>query len=204
VNVHASLLPRWRGAAPIQRAILAGDKVAGVSIMRMEEGIDTGDFCSSVSTLVGNKNTAQLTDELAQMGAGAVLRVLRKLEDDACDWTSQDDSLATYANKIEKSDVLLSPSLSVDDNLRRVHASTDAAPARAMVCDKLLRVLAATSAPTQTVDEGKVVHAGGRLFLGCADGALEIAELKPDGKKAMAASAWLSGLHNANDVWSAL
>ena len=91
LNVHASLLPRWRGAAPIERAILSGDEEVGVCIMRMEEGLDTGDYCVCRSLEVGDKDVALLTDLLADLGAHALLTALTQLEAGCIRWTRQDE-----------------------------------------------------------------------------------------------------------------
>ena len=93
LNVHASLLPRWRGAAPIERAILAGDEQTGVCIMRMEEGLDTGPYCVRRATEVEGKSAAELTDELANLGARALLTGLSVVEQGGAEWTFQDLSL---------------------------------------------------------------------------------------------------------------
>ena len=99
LNVHASLLPRWRGAAPIERAILSGDEETGVCIMRMEEGLDTGDYCVCRSLEVGDKDVALLTDLLADLGAHALLTALTQLEAGCIRWTRQDEEHVTYAEK---------------------------------------------------------------------------------------------------------
>ena len=105
LNVHASLLPRWRGAAPIQRAILAGDQETGITIMQMDEGLDTGDMLFSVATKITHDDTAiTLHDRLAHMGADALLTNLNLLEQNKLKPISQNDSKATYAEKILKSD----------------------------------------------------------------------------------------------------
>ena len=93
LNVHASLLPRWRGAAPIQRAILAGDAVAGVSIMKIAHELDAGDWCKQASCEVGSKNTEQLTDALAQLGADALSQALSELKEGSLEWQVQDEPL---------------------------------------------------------------------------------------------------------------
>ena len=113
VNVHASLLPRWRGAAPIERAILEGDESVGVCIMRMEKGLDTGDWCVRREIPAGDMDAAQLSDELAELGAAALLVALQQIEQGSVAWTSQDESAATYANKIEKGELDIDPSLGV-------------------------------------------------------------------------------------------
>lgn len=200
VNVHASLLPRWRGAAPIQRAILAGDEACGVCIMRMEEGLDTGDHCSCVSTLVDHKDTDHLTAELAQIGSAALLRALAKIQTGTADWKVQEDALATYAEKVAKEDVLIGPSLTAVECDRRVRASTDAAPSRTVVVGKRLRVLE-VELSDEVLQPGEVSCIGKRLFLGCADGSIEVLRLKPDGKTAMDAQAWIAGLHGVSGNW---
>ncbi|MGN0301913.1 MAG: methionyl-tRNA formyltransferase [Anaerotardibacter sp.] len=90
INVHASLLPRWRGAAPVERAILAGDANAGVCIMKMEEGLDTGDYCIERSMEIGNFTAEELTQELAELGSRALLTCLEHLELGSSLWVPQD------------------------------------------------------------------------------------------------------------------
>src|SRR5882724_2216009 len=103
INVHASLLPRWRGAAPVQHAILAGDRETGVSIMRMEEGLDTGPVLHRVATPIGPEETAgALAGRLAVLGAAALTTALTLLSSDSISAEPQDSSTATYASKIER------------------------------------------------------------------------------------------------------
>ena len=120
VNVHASLLPRWRGAAPIQRAILAGDERAGISIMRIGHGVDTGAYCAQASCSVAGKTADELTAELAQLGADLLCDTLPALADGTAVWTEQDESLVTHAQKISKAEMRLDPQESALVNLRRV------------------------------------------------------------------------------------
>lgn len=195
INVHASILPRWRGAAPIQRAILAGDERVGVSIMRMEAGLDTGPWCRQASVEAGDKNAERLTEEVAELGAAELLCALEGLAAGTLAWHEQDDGLATYASKVTKAEMLLNPCDSAKDNLLRVRASSDAAPARASVCGRGVRVLEAALSDS-CLGQGEARAARNRVFLGCADGALELHSVKPDGKRQMAASAWAQGLGN--------
>ena len=141
VNVHASLLPRWRGAAPIQRSILAGDESTGVSIMRIGHGVDTGAYCAQASCSVAGKTADELTGELAELGADLLVKVLPTLADGTCVWTEQDESLVTHAAKIEKAEMRLDPSDTAETNVRRVLASSDAAPARCLAAGKPVRIL---------------------------------------------------------------
>ena len=206
VNVHASLLPRWRGAAPIQRAILAGDAEAGVSIMRIGHGVDTGAYCAQASCSVADKSADELTSELAELGAGLLLEVLPELAAGTVSWTEQDEALVTHAAKIQKAELRLDPAASAADNERRALASSDAAPARCMLAGKPVRVLAARVAPVSgaVLAAGELSIQGGRVLLGCGEGALEVLELKPDGKRAMDAAAWAAGQRGAAVTWEAL
>lgn len=202
VNVHASLLPAWRGAAPIQRGILAGDVLAGISIMRMEEGLDTGPVCATRSTPVDDKDTASLTTELASVGARLLSEVLPLIAAGTCEWRAQDDARATYATKMTALDVALHPGLTVEDAWRRVRASGPSAPCRALVDGRRVTILSAKPS-TAVAAPGSVVTGEG-LELGMSDGTLRIETLTPEGRSAMAATDWLRGARLAPDShWSA-
>lgn len=202
VNVHASLLPRWRGAAPIQRSILAGDAETGVSIMRIGQGVDTGDYCAQAATTVAGKTADELTAELAEMGGELLVEVLPAIADGTAVWAVQDESKVTHAAKIAKEELRLDPAVSALENARRVLASSDAAPARCVLAGKPARVLAAVASDASPVPaEGQITCAGKRVLLGCADGALELVSVKPDGKRAMPATAWVAGLQGKAGLW---
>ncbi len=212
INVHASLLPRWRGAAPIERAILSGDEEVGVCIMHMEEGLDTGAFCVRRAIPTRDFNVSQLSDELANLGAQALITALAQIESGTVFWVDQDESAVTYADKIAKGELNCDPAISALDNVRRVRASSSAHPARCVIAG---RKVALTSA--RIIDdlddafdlnnsngkdihenksasfEGSAIFARKRLILGCADGAFEVKSLKPDGKKDMDAQAFAAG-----------
>ncbi|MBI5232052.1 MAG: methionyl-tRNA formyltransferase [Coriobacteriales bacterium] len=203
VNVHASLLPRWRGAAPIQRAILAGDAIAGVSIMKMEPGLDTGPYCVVERVPIEDMNADQLTATLGQIGAQALVRALDLMERGECHWTKQDDSLATYADKVTREDVALDPSAPANVLARRVRASGASAPSRARVASRPLTVLDAHVA-AEAVDPGAVRVARDGVLLGTPDGTLLVTRVKPDGKGDMAAADWARGARvGPSDTWSA-
>lgn len=205
VNVHASLLPRWRGAAPIQRCILAGDAKTGVSIMRIGHGVDTGDYCAQASCAIGEKTADELTRELGELGGELLARVLPSVVDGTAVWTVQDESLVTHAAKVSKAEMLLDPAATAHENALRVRAASDAAPARCVVAGKPVRVLAArVASDAPRVAPSAFEAHGKRLFLGCADGALELLEVKPDGKRAMDASAWSAGLRERTGAWERL
>jgi methionyl-tRNA formyltransferase len=120
LNVHASLLPRWRGAAPVQRAILAGDKETGVTIMRMELGLDTGPMLAKARVPIDGKNAGELTTELAEIGANLMVEVLANLP--AFAGERQDDALATYAAKIDKAETPIDFARSADEIERQIRA----------------------------------------------------------------------------------
>ena len=205
VNVHASLLPSWRGAAPIQRSILAGDAETGVSIMRIGQGVDTGDYCAQAATTVAGKTADELTAELAEMGGELLVEVLPAIADGTAVWAVQDESKVTHAAKIAKEELRLDPAVSALENARRVLASSDAAPARCVLAGKPARVLAAVVSDASPVPaEGQITCAGKRVLLGCADGALELVSVKPDGKRAMPATAWVAGLQGKAGSWERL
>ena len=194
LNVHASLLPRWRGAAPIERAILAGDEFTGISIMRMDEGLDTGCYCEQRRISLGCKNIAQIEEEVASQGTEALLSVLSMIEQgERPHWEEQDDSLATYASKIGKGELDLDPSVSADENDRKVRASSEAHAARAIIAGRTCAVTKTLAQETEC-PEGLVAWQQKRLFLGCAVGALEVLSVKPAGKREMDARAFAAGV----------
>jgi len=204
VNVHASLLPRWRGAAPIQRAILAGDTHVGVSIMRMEEGLDTGPYCLQRSIPADDKGALALTAELGELGAELLVSSLPSIADQTAIWTSQVDDEATYASKVTKADVAPDPELSANANLLRVRASTPAAPPRILVNGKGVTVMSATlSDSADGLDSGSLRLQTGGIALGTRSGALLALRVRPDGKAEMDATAWACGARlDAESVWS--
>ena len=193
VNVHASLLPRWRGAAPIQRSILAGDAETGVSIMRIGHGVDTGAYCAQASTAVAGKTATELTCELARLGADLLVETLPAVVGGTASWVEQDEARVTHAAKISKAELMLDPADPAADNVLRVLASSDAAPARCSVAGRGARVTLARRGEGN-VGPGEVAVAHGRVLLGCAEGSLEVMRVKPDGKREMEASAWAAGL----------
>ena len=199
INVHASLLPRHRGAAPIQRAILEGDAVTGVSIMRMEEGLDTGPYLIVRETPIGDRYAEELEAELAVLGAGALLEALELIEAGRASWTEQDELHATYAAKITKDDVALLPELTVTAAFRRVRAATHRAPARACLGERELTVVRATPSH-EPVAPGYVCLHDGIPHLGFADGSLSLDIVRPAGKSDMSGAEWARGARLADDT----
>ena len=188
VNVHGSPLPRWRGAAPIQRAVLEGDE------------LDAGAYCRQATTPVGEKSCPVLMAEVAELGATELLAALDDIEAGRATWVEQDESQVTYAKKIDKAEMRLDPADPAAANLRRVRASLDAAPARLTVCGKGVRALDARPSDAD-VDAGSVLVRKGRVHLGCADGAIELIRVKPDGKREMDVASWAAGLRGEDLTW---
>ena len=212
LNVHASLLPRWRGAAPVERAILAGDEEAGVCVMRMEEGLDTGDYCICRAIDVTDTPAPLLTDQLADLGAHALLTALSQAEAGIIRWTAQEAELVTYAAKIERGELDFSPADDACVLCRKVQASSEAHPSHAAVAGKRVTVLGVRGIAgderaaefAKDIAPGQVRFAGKRLFIGAADGAVELLSVKPDGKQAMEAKAFaagIQGIKDGNKIW---
>lgn len=192
VNVHASLLPAYRGAAPVHRAILDGVHVTGVSIMRMEEGLDTGPYASQVTVPVGDATVEELTEVLAEAGARALLEVLADIEAGRAVWTTQDGERATYAPKITRHHVALDPGLHVADALRRVRASSRSAPARLCLGGTTLTVVRAHASEI-ALEPGEARFEEARLVIGLADGAIALTEVRPEGRASMEGACFARG-----------
>jgi len=190
LNVHPSLLPRWRGAAPIERAIMAGDAETGVSIMRVTEGLDSGPICLQAAEPIRPDDTyGSLAPRLQDMGGALLLRAL----DDRPPFTEQDDAGATYADKIAAADRTLDPARPAVELERTVRALHPHIGARIALPDgSHLRVLAA-AALDRGPPQGVFAVADGRLALGCSEGALELLALQPSGGRPMQAADYLRG-----------
>ena len=195
INVHASLLPRWRGAAPIQRAILAGDSQTGVSIMRMEEGLDTGPVYHRIGTTIAPDETGQsLHDRLAALGAQALLESLPGIADGSLIPELQDDAQATYAPKLSKDEARIdwqAPAVFIE---RQIRAFNPWPVAYTNLETSLIRLWAAQaeSEPGDALP-GTIVQAdrtGIRVATGF--GILRITRLQPAGKRPMSAGEYLN------------
>lgn len=201
LNVHTSLLPRWRGAAPMQRAILAGDSETGVCVMKMEEGLDTGAYCERVVVSLDEKYLNDLQSELAREGARALTCALAKLESGGLYWIEQDAQNASYAEKIGKGELWMRPFEKSSVACAKVRASDGAHPARAVLAGRGVTIERAHVAYDEqaisvcnALGEGDLVFVAKRLFAMCSDGPIEIEQVKPDGKKSMPAKDFAGGI----------
>ena len=189
-NVHPSLLPRWRGAAPIERAIDAGDAETGVSIMRPTEEMDAGPVCLARALAIGPRDDyGSLAPRLADLGAALLVEALEKRPD----FSEQPADGVTIADKITADDRCLDPSRSPAELDRRVRAlSPHIGTWVELPGDARMGVLRAQPVEEQA-PAGRLSDADGRLLYGCAGGSLELLEVKPPGGRAMEAAAWLRG-----------
>jgi methionyl-tRNA formyltransferase len=195
INIHASLLPRWRGAAPIQRAILAGDKETGITIMQMDKGLDTGDMLLKRALTIHPDETAEtLHDRLAELGSQALLEVLANIENCSAVATSQDEAETSYATKLAKQEALIDWTLPATEIERKVRAFNSWPVAQTLFEDKQLRIWQARATSSNTNEPaGTIILADGKqLAVATGEGALQIIELQPPGKKRMPAQAFMN------------
>ena len=199
VNVHFSLLPRWRGPAPVERAILAGDESTGVSLMLIDEGMDTGPVLARVETPIGLSETGgSLTARLAHLGAEMVDEVLPAFLRGEVRGAPQIASAATHAARLVKSEAQVHPAMTIDVFTRSVRAYNPRPGAWMMVEGERIKVHESAVVSTG-VESGQIAaDAEGRAVLGCVDGSIELVTVQPPGKRAMTGSDWLRGLHESS------
>lgn len=203
INVHASLLPRWRGAAPIQRAIEAGDSETGVTIMQMDVGLDTGDMLIKTSCPILVTDNAQiLHDRLISIGTPALLQALDQIQLGISNPVKQDDSLSNYAPKLSKEEAALDWNLAAEDLQRKVRAFNPFPVAystmRSLGGDARIRVLTASSSATNSnAPLGSITHIGANgLWVACKTGQLILEKLQLPGKKPLNIGELLRGHPN--------
>ncbi len=194
VNVHFSLLPRWRGAAPVARAILAGDRVTGVSLMVLDEGMDTGPVLATEETPIGDGEPAgALTARLAGRGAALLADYLPAWVRGDLAPEPQDDAAATLAPKLHVDGARLDRTLGATEVLRRVRAFHPRPGTWAVVEGERLKILAAAPTRNAGLRPGRIEPKGGEAVLTTGDGAVSLVTVQPAGKGPMSGRAWMNG-----------
>lgn len=194
LNVHASLLPRWRGAAPIHRAIQSGDKETGITIMRMDEGLDTGDMILKTTTPIDRQETSKtLHDRLSIMGADALIEALKLIEDNKVFYEKQDDGLSTYAKKLNKPEGQINWTQSAHDIENHIRAF-DPWPGTWCVHNEkaVLKIIKASVLDiTSDAEPGTIIQ--DPLIIASGDKAIKIEKIQRAGKKIQTAEEFLRG-----------
>jgi methionyl-tRNA formyltransferase len=191
LNIHASLLPRWRGAAPIQRALLAGDAETGITIMQMDAGLDTGAILLQERVEIKDDDTAQsLHDRLAPLGGRCIVRALQEQPSPRV----QDNARATYAGKISKAEAVIDWSRSAQEICRQIRAFNPAPGASTLLAGTLLKIWRAEPAAAPAAPAGSVISldASG-CVIAAGSGGVKITELQRAGGKRLSAGAFVSG-----------
>ena len=192
-NIHASILPRWRGAAPIQRAIESGDPETGVTIMQMDVGLDTGDMLCVLPTEITPQDTAQtLHDRLSQLGCSALLKTLEELQTQQLRPIKQDEDLVTYAHKMSKEEALIDWSQDATTLVRKIQAFNPWPVAFTQYQEQPLRIWQAEIVPNSEKaaqkQPGLVISVTKNgIEVACGNGSLRLVSVQPTGKKAMPA-----------------
>ena len=196
INVHASLLPRWRGAAPIHRAILAGDRETGITIMQMAAGLDTGPMLLRESIAIAvDDTTATLHDKLANLGGKLIVNALDRLQNATLLATPQPDASITYAEKISKAEALIDWNGSAEEIERRVRAFNPFPIAQTVWRGEPLRVWKAELSGDENQTPGTIIAVEkDRIIVASHSGALALTELQRAGGKRLAAREFLHGI----------
>lgn len=210
INIHASLLPKYRGAAPIERAIIDGETITGVTTMYMEKGLDTGDMIDKVEVAITSEDTgASLHDKLAEAGADLILETLTKLEKHTATCTKQDDTKSCYASMLSKEMGRMDFTKSAEELERLIRGLNPWPCAYTEIDGKNVKIYKANvvamddaykeqaqakAEQTLTFAPGEIVEVAKKYFvIACGTGALQIKNLQPQGKKAMDTAAYLNG-----------
>lgn len=195
-NIHGSLLPRWRGAAPIHRAILAGDKETGVTIMEVVPKLDAGAMISKGRIpILASDTTQSLHDAISNMGAKLMVEAMQILQESGhLDAEAQDEALVTYAHKVEKAESVLDWSKSAVELSRQIRAFNPFPVATTQFKGETCRIWFANAIEGQGMP-GEVVELGNTIQVGCGDGLLEITELQMPGAKRQTAQQFIQGHH---------
>lgn len=196
VNIHGSLLPKYRGAAPIQQSVLDGEKITGVTTMLMDVGLDTGDILQTAQTEIGeNETSGELFDRLALLGGELIIKTLAALENGTVTPQKQDDSLATHTSKIDKALCPVDFNKSSNEVHNKVRGLNPWPVASAIIAGKRVKVYS-TRLCDRSGEPGTILSLK-PLIIACGSGSVELRELQPEGKKRMTAEAFVAG-HKLN------
>lgn len=194
VNIHASLLPRFRGAAPIQKAILEGDKKTGITLMYMGEGLDTGDMIAKSETDIGHKTADELHDELSEMGAKLLIEYLPLIASGDISPERQNDELSCYAPMISKNDGLIDFSGDAEFIERQVRAMDSWPAAFTYINGQQMKIKNAVVGDDVDEDPGTIVEADKNgIVIACGKGSIVVKSLQMPGKRTMTADEYLRG-----------
>jgi methionyl-tRNA formyltransferase len=198
VNVHFSLLPRWRGAAPVERAMLAGDEMVGVSLMQLDEGMDTGPVISVLETPVADDETGgTLTARLAHLGAVLLAESLEAYMAGSLHPAAQISAGATYAARLRAEEARLDPRMGAAEMSLRVRAFTPRPGAWIPAEGDRIKVVSAYPAGDRDVETGLIVMREAEVLLGTSRGALGLETIQPPGKRPVPARDWMNGRRGA-------
>ena len=194
LNVHFSLLPRWRGAAPVNRALMEGDPMTGVTIIRIDEGLDTGDVLTAQAVdISADENAGALTARLASLGARLLVSSMGPYLRGELHPVPQTDEGATYAAKLTKEDRVLSPAMTTSRFLATVRGLAPAPGATLRIDDTPVKILEANHASGWSVPSGQWSVVDSHPMVGLSDGAVRLVQVQPAGRNVMSADAWANG-----------
>ncbi len=192
VNIHGSLLPKYRGASPIQQSVLNGDKITGVTTMLMDVGLDTGDILLKAETEIGeNETSGELFDKLSILGGELILKTLDLLENGSITPVKQDESLATHTSKITKSSCPIDFSKTAQEVHNQIRGLYPWPIATAKLCGKNIKIH--SSLISDLIGEPSTIISTKPLIIACKDKSIQIIDLQPEGKKRMSAEAFVLG-----------
>jgi methionyl-tRNA formyltransferase len=193
-NLHYSLLPRWRGAAPVQHALMAGDRETGLTIFKIDSGLDTGPIASSLATEVQPEETAgELLSRLTSLGVSLLLETIPRIEARLVDLEPQATTGATLAPKLAKVDGKIDLNRGSNEVSNQVRGVTPEPGAWIQFGDQPLKLISVRESQSQ-LEVGQLSTKDGRIYVGCKSGALELLEVQPSGKNRMASADWYRGL----------
>ena len=191
INIHASLLPKWRGAAPIQRSIMNGDKETGISFMKIEEGLDTGPYLKQIKVIINKETTTQsLSDTLAKLGAENIINCIKSIEENKVKFVKQDVTQVTYAKKISKSESKINWNESAKDIVSKIQALNPSPGAWFEYMGIRYKIWKA-EVSNLSGNLGEIIHES--LIIGCKKNSLKILEIQKEGKNRLLVEDFLAG-----------